>query len=168
MDHVKGRLLKAAADSPWWTDLVVIFGLTFVMICLLAIVNCVGKGSREHENERIKHIMDKRRDEPDDFRKEYYSWDSIMVFGEEDEDGTPRQQSRRRSSLFGAQPVARHTRKSILSALRKKGLEYTLFYSVQKDEIYCKIRAPLKLLQDVSCVWLYYICTLTPIGIDCA
>ncbi|CAM9354412.1 unnamed protein product, partial [Ectocarpus fasciculatus] len=76
--------------------------------------------------------MAKRRNISDNFRAENgYSWDYVMVFKvyDSEEKLSPHQQ---KNSL-----------KNILAELAGGGLETKLFYSVQADEVYCKIRAPL-------------------------
>jgi hypothetical protein len=81
---------------------------------------------------RVKDAMAKRRNISDNFRAENgYSWDYVMVFKVYDSE----------EKLSPAQK--KNSLKNLLAELGSGGLETKLFYSVQADEVYCKIRAPL-------------------------
>lgn len=84
---------------------------------------------------RIKEAETRRKTQRDSFRIENgYSWDCCIVFKvrKSDEVLTPNQNE--------------NSIKKIVNKLNRAGLETRLFYSIQHDEVYCKIRAPLKRL----------------------
>jgi len=69
---------------------------------------------------------------PSEFAEEGFGWDAIMVFPV-----TPKE---------GAAPSM--TREQIITELQSVGLQTSMYYSAQKDEVYCKIRAPLQKLKE--------------------
>lgn len=81
--------------------------------------------------------MLKRANTRDDFRAiNGYSWDYVMVF----------QVYKADRKLSQAQEDPKNSIKGVVSRLADAGLETKLYYSVQNDEVYCKIRANLKRL----------------------
>lgn len=86
--------------------------------------------------ERIIKAINRRRNTSDTFRKEYgYSWDYFIAFRVYDEDD-PVSELQRTFSF-----------KHVLNQLTAGGLEIRLFYSLQRKEVFCKVRAPLSRLQ---------------------
>ncbi|CAM9434451.1 unnamed protein product [Discosporangium mesarthrocarpum] len=107
-------------------------GLFLLLYLLLKYVEKVDV----HVQEEIDEIRRNRLRKPDVFRRNNgYSWDYVMVFEvrTEDKELTPYQ---RKFSM-----------KEILSRLAAGGLETCMYYSVQRDEVYCKIRCPLERLE---------------------
>ena len=67
----------------------------------------------------------------DEFMRQHkYSWDWVFVFkvAEADEVPTPFQK--------------RHSVRNVISKLCEAGLQTSMFYSVQQDEVYCKVPRP--------------------------
>lgn len=86
--------------------------------------------------ERVLKAIKKRRNTQDSFRNDYgYSWDFFMAFRVYDED----------ESLSPAQRT--FSLQTVLDQLSKGGLEFRLFYSLNKKEVFAKIRCPLNKLQ---------------------
>eukprot|EP01039_Chlorochromonas_danica_P012379 gene12379-14143_t len=87
--------------------------------------------------ERVLRAVRRRRNTKDNFRKDNgYSWDYFMAFKVYDEDETVSDYQREFSLTY------------ILDRLTAGGLEVRLFYSLQRKEIFCKIRASLERLQQ--------------------
>lgn len=78
----------------------------------------------------------RRRNANDPFRKRFgYSWDYFIAFRVYDED----------DPISELQQM--HSFRHVLNQLTAGGMELRLFYSLQKKEVFCKIRAPLTRLQ---------------------
>jgi hypothetical protein len=90
--------------------------------------------------DRVKAAIAKRRNTADNFRTQNgYSWDYVMVFKVYD------------SEKKLSEKQIKYSLKHILSELASGGLETRLFYSVQVDEVYCKIRCPIdRLLKEAD------------------
>jgi len=89
---------------------------------------------------RIKDALDKRKLVKDTFRNTYgYSWDYVMVFRVAPVEEKMTQVQNENSLKF------------ILGRISDAGLQNRLFYSVQRDEVYCKIRCPMpRLLREAD------------------
>lgn len=84
---------------------------------------------------RVKRALMQRRNDKDQFRNENgYSWDYVMVFKVYDADEVATEDQKQFNTKF------------ILSRLAEGHLEVRLFYNVKRDNIYCKIRAPIRRL----------------------
>ena len=136
------RLLSASTQgAAAYVDLLAVVILILVMVGLLLLVLCLGYRQRRKEGPRFKEILKKREERNDHFRKENgYSWDSVFVFK------VKRSQVVRRRSSFNSD--LKLDLDSIVRMIEAKGLECKLFYSVQYDEVYCKVRAPLIILKE--------------------
>jgi hypothetical protein len=78
----------------------------------------------------------RRRNANDPFRKQFgYSWDFFIAFRVYDEDD-PISELQKTFSF-----------RSVLNQLTAGGLEIRLFYSLQRKEVFCKIRCPLSRLE---------------------
>lgn len=85
---------------------------------------------------RIAAALAKRKEVKDPFRSQNgYSWDYCMVFKVRDISERVKPVQQKKSLKF------------IINSLAESGLQTKLFYSVQKDEVYMKIRCPLGRLQ---------------------
>ncbi|CAM9350095.1 unnamed protein product [Choristocarpus tenellus] len=102
--------------------------LFLLLYLLLKYVEKVDAQVREEIDELRRNRMRK----PDVFRRvNGYSWDYVMVFEVRTED----------KELTSYQRM--FSLKEILTRLAAGGLETCMYYSVQRDEVYCKIRCPL-------------------------
>ena len=126
--------------TPGFVDFVVVVGLCMVMFYMLRLLKQISENWKKAMKERIKAAMDKRKTVKDQFRNTYgYSWDYVMVF-----------------SVIPIKTKLRDVQnenslKFILGRLNDAGLQNKLFYSVQRDEVYCKIRCPLpRLLKEAD------------------
>jgi hypothetical protein len=98
--------------------------------------------------ERIIKAIKRRRNTSDSFRKVYgYSWDYFIAFRVFDEED-PISEVQKAFSF-------RH----VLNQLTAGGCEIRLFYSLQRKEVFCKVRIPLTRLQkhadfiDLQCLF---------------
>lgn len=113
-----------------------IFVILFICLLFIVTLHFLLAGSKKMEaimQDRIKKALAMRRNKNDPFRTvNGYSWDYIICFRVYHEDDILSQQQRQ------------YSMKRILSRLSAGGMETRLFYSVQHDEVYCKVRAPLQ------------------------
>lgn len=130
--HVHLRRRLADGSTPAWSDILTIIIIIVLLILLLKALLKVSELYQSKMLERVRGALKQRRNMNDSFRSENgYSWDFVMVFKVYDEDDL----------LTESQRV--NSMKRILARVSAGGLESRLFYSVQNDEVYAKIRAPL-------------------------
>ena len=136
------RLLSAStAGAAAYVDLLAVAMLILVMVGLLLLVLCLGYRQKRKEEPRYKEILRKRQEREDHFRKENgYSWDTVFVFKVK-----RAQVMRRKSSINSDQKLDLD---QVVRMIEAKGLQCKLFYSVQYDEVYCKVRASMQLLKE--------------------
>lgn len=119
-------------NSPSYVDFVVVVGLCVIMYFLLRVLQNISNNWRRMMQERVEAALEKRRLIKDPFRNTYgYSWDYVMVYRVIPAD-------ERLSSVQETKSL-----KYILERITDAGLQTKLFYSVQNDEVYVKIRCPL-------------------------
>jgi hypothetical protein len=130
-----GRRLQS---SPSWVTFVVVVGLGLILWYLLRILQSISNNWKKMMKERIDMALKKRKAVSDPFRNSNgYSWDYVMVFEVRDAE----------KSSKATKAQLKFSLKHILDQLAEAGLQTKLFYSVQRDEVYVKIRAPLRRLQ---------------------
>lgn len=128
-------LRRRLQSTPGFVDFVVVVGLALFLWWLLRILIRMSENWRKMMKQRIVHAMEIRKLVKDPFRNENgYSWDYVIIFQVHDKSFKP--------SKFHKE----FNMKSIITRLADAGLQTKMFYSVQNDEVYCKIRAPLKRL----------------------
>ena len=119
-----------------YVDFLIIVVISLLFLGLLKVLLSMSQKWQDSMDERVKDAIayrEKRKKiSPDPFREENgYSWDYVMIFNVYDDD----------------KPLTydqiKYNLKHILSELAAGGLEMRLFYSVQADEVYCKLRCPL-------------------------
>jgi hypothetical protein len=122
-------------ETPAWVDFVVVFGLCLMLFGLLRIVQGISNRWKAGMKKRIDDALEKRKAVKDNFRiVNGYSWDYVMVF------------KILKADVKLSDKQKEFSLKYILNRLSASGLQTKLFYSAQNDEVYCKIRAPLKRL----------------------
>jgi hypothetical protein len=122
-------------NSPSYVDFVVVMGLGIILFYLLRVLQRISNSWREMMHHRIELALEKRKLVKDPFRNTNgYSWDYVMVFQVKPIEMKMSKIQEERSLKF------------IIGRLADAGLQTKLFYSVQHDEIYVKIRAPLRRL----------------------
>lgn len=134
-------------SGPSWVTFVVIIGLGLIMWRLLRILQAVSETWKKKMKERIDKAMAARKDFKDTFRNTNgYSWDYCMVFNVHDADVklTPKQE--------------KFSLRYVINRLAEAGLQTKTFYSTQRDEVYVKIRCPLKRLQKEADRMNYRLC----------
>jgi len=110
-------------------------GLGILLMLLLQMAakqtqDITDKLTEQHRKRNEKNVVDEFQE------TNGYSWDWVMVFKVFDED-----------DKF---PEGQKTMKEIVTALHSAGLETQLFFSVQRDKVYCKIRVPLERLKGYA------------------
>lgn len=126
------RLLTSGDSSSWWVYLVSVIGLVIVVLILLRIVISISKRWSKVMQDRIDKAIKLRSKNKDTFhRQNGYSWDYLIVFPVR----------HHADKLTNTQEE--YSLKNIVQRLADAGLKTKLFYSIQHDEVYCKIRAPL-------------------------
>ncbi len=129
------EMRRRLQNSPSYVDFVVVMGLGIILFYVLKVLQNISNNWREMMKRRIDKALEKRKLVKDPFRNTNgYSWDYVMVFNV-----TPADQ---RLSKYQEEKSL----KFILTRLADAGLQTKLFYSVQHDELYVKIRCPLKRL----------------------
>lgn len=122
--------------APVFVNFVVVVGLSFVLCYLLKILKKISENWKIQMKARITKALELRKQVKDPFRNTYgYSWDYIMVF--------KILPVRNRMS----ERQQNQSMKYVINRLADAGLQNKLFYSVQRDELYCKIRCSLPRLQ---------------------
>ena len=136
------RLLSASSTrAAAYVDLVAVVVLILAMAAIMILVLCLGYRQKRKEEPRNKEILKKREERGDPFRKENgYSGDTVFVFK------VKRSQVVRRRSSHNSEHKLDLDK--VVHAIEAKGLQCKLFYSIQYDEVYCKVRAPLQLLKE--------------------
>jgi hypothetical protein len=123
-------------NSPSFVDLVVVIGLAIILFYMLRVLRTISDNWKLMMKKRIDMALAKRDAVKDPFRATNgYSWDYVMVFRV-----TPAEEKMSKKQK-------EHSLKFIINRLADAGLQTKIFYSVQHDELYLKIRAPLKRLQ---------------------
>lgn len=123
---------RRLSSSPGFVDFVVVVGLSIILFYILRVLQNISNNWRLMMQQRIDAALLKRRLVKDPFRNTYgYSWDYVMVFRIIPIDQKLSLIQEKRSLKF------------ILDRLAESGLQTKLFYSIQHDEVYVKIRCPL-------------------------
>lgn len=127
---------RLGSTTPAWSDFLVIVGLCAILMALLYFLLKMSAQWQRAMAERIRVAKEKRRVKNDNFREENgYSWDIVFVF----------EVYKENDRLTAAQ--SKYSLKRLLRELADGGLQTRLFYSVQADEVYCKVRVPLHRLE---------------------
>jgi hypothetical protein len=133
-------LPESAMGTPGFVDFVAVVGLCCILFYMMRILKKITESWKQAMRDRIKAAEDKRKTVKDTFRSTYgYSWDYVMVFNV-----TP-------TKVRLTPEQNQNSLKFILMRLSDAGLQNKLFYSVQRDEVYCKIRCALpRLLKEAD------------------
>jgi len=115
--------------APWWITFVVMFVAILIMVLGVRKVLADAEEKRLRIQKNLKRLK-KRIAAGDEFMAEHgYSWDWVFVFKVAEADDKPDHFQRKFSV------------RNIVSKLCEAGLQTSMFYSVQQDEVYCKVRA---------------------------
>jgi hypothetical protein len=137
IDNVEGHqdIRRRLAIMPSYVDIVVILGLCLCMMYLLRVLRKLSDAWKKMMKDRVDKAIQQRNEVKDPFRTvNGYSYDYCMVFKVHGVDEKLSAIQKEKSLKF------------ILHKLADAGLTTKMFYSVQNDEVYCKIRAPVKRL----------------------
>lgn len=106
-----------------------------LMILMTLVFRLLGKIWTYIIKQRVRKALLLRRNDKDQFRNENgYSWDYVFVFKVYDADEITTEEQKHFNTKF------------LLSRLAQGQLEVRLFYSVKRDHVYCKVRAPIRRL----------------------
>jgi anoctamin-10/anoctamin-7 len=124
------------AGTSYLASLLIVLFLGALFLAMLYGLIQLSKSWKIALIERVLRAVRRRRNTKDSFRQNYgYSWDYFMAFKVYDEDEEVSEYQREFSLTY------------ILDRLTAGGLEVRLFYSLQRKEIFCKIRCPLERIQ---------------------
>lgn len=131
---------RRLSQTPWWVDFLVMFLLGGMFYYSLKFLMSISEGWKKVMQKRIDMQIAKRKAANDPFREQNgYSWDYIVVFKVIKAD----------DKLTDMQENGKFSMRTIVSRLAEAGLQTKLFFSIQNDEVYCKIRCPLtRLLKE--------------------
>ena len=161
--HLRHRILsyaeaQATSDqTPSYVDLIIIVIMSLLFCLALIIFGAFSRRWRRDELDRINTMIDKVLDTDEkNFREKYgYSWDMVMVFRytiservanvllrERGKTSVKRLSVDKRTSV----DVDRHPMHIMVHKLKEAGLQVKLFYGINDELVYCKIRAPIERL----------------------
>lgn len=122
-------------STPSYVDLIVVILLIGLLYGLLKILMNISNNWKKKMKARITRALEKRKKVRDPFRSlNGYSWDYVMVFNIA-KVGDKMTEAQEQMSL-----------RVIIERLANAGLQTKMFYSTQHDEVYLKIRCPIKRL----------------------
>ena len=118
--------------GTWWYTFLSVCGLIVCVLILLRVLSCLSRRWSRKMQERVDAAIRARLHVKDVFRLENgYSWDYCMVF------------KVTRHTLELSERQAKFSLKAIVQRMSASGLQTRLFYSIQHDEVYCKVRVPI-------------------------
>lgn len=121
--------------TPAWADFIAVVGLCWLFCLIVRYMRRVSNRWHEWMKQRIEKALKMRKTVRDPFRSTNgYSWDYVFVF-------KVHPVSEKLTAVQEEKSL-----KFVLHRLSDAGLQTKMFFSVQSDEIYCKIRCPLKRL----------------------
>lgn len=161
--HLRHRILTyaqaqaTASQTPAYVDVIIIAIIILIFCVSLLILGAFSRKWRREELDRMKAVHEKSLDADEkNFRDKYgYSWDVVMVFRytiservanvllrERGKTSVKRLSVDHRTSV----DVTRHPMHIMVHKLKEAGLQLKLFYGVNDELVYCKIRAPMERL----------------------
>jgi hypothetical protein len=135
--------------SEFYIDFVVVIGLSIILCFLLRILKNLSNKWKLKMSNRIQKALDLRKKVKDKFRNTYgYSWDYVIIF----KILKIKQSKQLNKTIYknksDIEGYKYNSIKFIIIRLSDSGLQNKLYYSIQKDEVYCKIRCPLNRLKE--------------------
>ncbi len=123
---------SAAPNGAVW-DIIIISAFSVFLMALLKVLLKYVERQDSKVQGCISNMRKMIREKPRSFREvNSYNWDYVMVFKVQYDDDQHFSAYQRKYSV-----------KKILSRLATGGIETRMYYSLQRDAIYCKIRCPL-------------------------
>lgn len=118
-----------------------------MLIVLLRVLYSISYRWKRRVINKINLAIEERKKSKDPFRiKNGHSWDCAIVFKINEYDEKRALDLEKDKSRY--EDAKSKSLKSILHRLAEAGLETKLFYSIQNDEVYVKVRGSLKRLKD--------------------
>eukprot|EP01031_Cornospumella_fuschlensis_P043140 gene43140-52728_t len=138
--HSSNEYRRRLSSGPGFVDFVVVVGLGLILFYMLKVLRRISDNWKKMMKERIDKAMEKRKAVKDPFRNTNgYSWDYVIVFQVHNADSRIKPVQEEKSIKF------------IIQRLSDAGLQTKMFYSVQNDEVYLKIRCPYsRLIQEAD------------------
>ena len=148
-EEVAHRRLENDSDpTPEYATFLVLVGLIIILYFMLKLMFYVASFWQKKAERRMLDALEKREKVKDNFRKENgYNWDFVMIFKVTEVADGP-------LSAFHKE----FSHKSIVLRLADAGMHTKLFFSAQNDELYLKIRAPIKRLLKQAASLKYRLC----------
>lgn len=138
---------RRLSSGPGFVDFVVVVGLGLILSYMLRVLRRISDSWKQMMKARIDKAMEMRKAVKDTFRNTNgYSWDYVMVF-------KVHMENERLSKTQEEKSL-----KWIVQRLSDAGLQTKMFFSVQNDEIYVKIRCPYTRLQKEADRVNYRLC----------
>jgi len=129
-------LANSGSQIPSWAQFLIVLFLIFGLYSGLRFLFFIAYYWQRKAELRMETALKLRQKVKDHFRDENgYSWDFVFVFKVSEYSQKLQSQKQRDFSM-----------KNIILRLADAGLQTKVFYSAQNDEVYCKVRAPLKRL----------------------
>lgn len=123
---------RRLGTTPAYVDFSALAGISLVLFIMLKILKSISNSFKRKMKKRILKAIEDRKSNRDGFRSKYgYSWDFVIVFPIRDKNDKITDKQKKNSL------------KAVIDALADGGLETKQFYSIQHDELYVKVRAPL-------------------------
>lgn len=134
----------SSQQTPAYGDLIIVVGLLVCMSLSVYIVMLLGRRWRKKEDLYIQAAESKPKD---DFQQKHgYSWDLVLVFKYHPFALNSHVAVRELDLQLSTEQFERNEIFPIAYKLHKAGFEIVAFYSIQADEVYIKIRAPMERL----------------------
>lgn len=138
---------RLEANTPAWGDFVSVCGVAFILLILLRVLYNISWGWKRKMIAKLNKVIEEREKVKDPFRtKNGHSWDMVIMFKINEYNQKKQQDLEKDRSKY--EECKSKSLKTVLHKLANAGLETKLFYSVQHDEVYVKIRCSLKRLKD--------------------
>lgn len=130
---------QALVYPPWWLSLLIVCIVSFLLVTGVKKVLKDAEEKRLRVAKNLKRLK-KRIKQQDEFSKAHgYNYDLVLVFTIHEASDRPSDYQRK------------HSVRKVVTRLCEAGLETSMFFSVQQDEVYCKVRAnPVRLQTEAD------------------
>ncbi len=128
-----GDIDEEGSPTPWWVNFCLIVLISIGMYWLLKQLFKIAYMWQRKAELRMEEALAKRSTVKDNFRNENgYSWDFVFVF----------EVTKYTHTGAESQLKTDNSMRKLVLKMADAGLHTKMFYSVQHDEVYCKVRAP--------------------------
>mmetsp|Transcript_16135 Transcript_16135/g.35740 ORF Transcript_16135/g.35740 Transcript_16135/m.35740 type:complete len:809 (-) Transcript_16135:1244-3670(-) len=125
-----------AGESGVLASILTVVGLAACLFLGLWALIVLSRFWKASVRAKLLKALKRRRNDKDGFREEHgYSWDYVLVFKVYEEE------------QYVSNAQAEFSMRHVLQRLSKGGMEVRLFYSLQRQHVFCKVRCSLARLQ---------------------